>query len=400
MNDLSTLKIINARILCPAELIENGTLIVENGVINRIETGDINKTCDFVLDANGALLSAGFIDIHVHGGGGYDFMDNTVDAFHQIAKTHAQYGTTAMAPTTLSSGYNDLVKTLLTYEQALTVPYDGASFIGMHIEGPYFSVKQRGAQDVRFIKDPDPKEYIELVERFPFIKRWSAAPERKGAMEFGDYLVKKGVLPAIAHTDAIFEEVIEAFDHGFTHATHFYSCMSTVSRRNAYRYAGAVEAAYFLDNMTVELIADGIHLPPALLKLVYKLKGPDKIILITDAMRAAGTLSRDSILGSIKNGLKVIIEDGVAKLPDRSAFAGSIATCDQLLKNMVQLTGIPLSQAINMLTLNPAKLMGVEQTKGSIETGKDADLVIFNDDYQILYTIVKGKIVHQANKQQ
>jgi len=280
---ISSLKIYNANIITPNRVINNGTLIVENGRIKLISEVSIDYKTEQEIDAKGNFLSPGFIDIHVHGGAGHDFMDNTIEAYLEIAKLHARYGTTSFTPTTLSCENEDLLKTLELYEQAEKENTAGAEFIGMHIEGPYFSMKERGAQDPRFIRYPDAKEYEDIVKRSSIIKRWSAAPELEGAIEFGRFLKSKGILPSIAHTDAIYEEVLAAYEIGYSHVTHFYSCMSTVSRRNAYRYAGVVESAYLLDGLTVEIIADGIHLPPPLLKLVYKIKGPDKIALVTDA---------------------------------------------------------------------------------------------------------------------
>ena len=397
---ISSLKIYNANIITPNRVINNGTLIVENGRIKLISEVSIDYKTEQEIDAKGNFLSPGFIDIHVHGGAGHDFMDNTIEAYLEIAKLHARYGTTSFTPTTLSCENEDLLKTLELYEQAEKENTAGAEFIGMHIEGPYFSIKERGAQDPRFIRYPDAKEYEDIVKRSSIIKRWSAAPELEGAIEFGRFLKSKGILPSIAHTDAIYEEVLAAYEIGYSHVTHFYSCMSTVSRRNAYRYAGVVESAYLLDGLTVEIIADGIHLPPPLLKLVYKIKGPDKIALVTDAMRAAGMPPGESILGGLKNGLKVLVEDGVAKLPDRSAFAGSVATTDQLVRNMINLAEVPLTDAIKMMTATPAKIMGVDDKKGSLVEGKDADIVLFDEQINVLYTIVGGKVIYNSHHHQ
>jgi len=397
---ISSLKIYNANIITPNRVINNGTLIVENGKIKLISEVSIDYKTEQEIDAKGNFLSPGFIDIHVHGGAGHDFMDNTIEAYLEIAKLHARYGTTSFTPTTLSCENEDLLKTLELYEQAEKENTAGAAFIGMHIEGPYFSMKERGAQDPRFIRNPDAKEYEDIVKRSSIIKRWSAAPELEGAIEFGRFLKSKGILPSIAHTDAIYEEVLAAYEIGYSHVTHFYSCMSTVSRRNAYRYAGVVESAYLLDGLTVEIIADGIHLPPPLLKLVYKIKGPDKIALVTDAMRAAGMPPGESILGGLKNGLKVLVEDGVAKLPDRSAFAGSVVTTDQLVRNMINLAEVPLTDAIKMMTATPAKIMGVDDKKGSLVEGKDADIVLFDEQINVLYTIVGGKVIYNSHHHQ
>jgi N-acetylglucosamine-6-phosphate deacetylase len=209
---------------------------------------------------------------------------------------------------------------------------DGPELLGLHLEGPYFSMEQRGAQDPRFIKNPDREEYMKILDYSGDIIRWTVAPELEGALEMGRELKSRGVLPSIGHSNAIYEDVQRAFENGFTHVTHLYSGMSMVRRINAYRYAGVVESAFLIDDMTVEIIADGKHLPQSLLKLIYKIKGPDRICLVTDSMRAAGMPDGEYILGSLRTDQKVVVEDGVAKLPDRSAFAGSVATADRLVK--------------------------------------------------------------------
>jgi N-acetylglucosamine-6-phosphate deacetylase len=392
------IKIFNGQIIHQNRIQSGGCLLIENGKIVDVADSDVDFPDAEIVDAQGNFISPGFIDIHIHGGGGSDFMDGTVDAFLQIAQTHAKHGTTSMLPTTLTCEKVDLIQTLEAYQTACVSNQIGADFIGMHLEGPYFAVSQRGAQDPKFIRDPDPSEYKEILSSFDSIKRWSAAPELKGAVEFGKYVTSKGVLAAIAHTDAIYEEVLEAYHHGgFTLATHFYSAMSGVTRRNAFRFAGVIESAYLLDDMDVEIIADGVHLPAPLLKLIYKIKGPDRIALITDAMRAADMPEGESVLGSFKNGLKVIVEDGVAKLPDRTSFAGSVATADRLVRTMLNLAEVPLVETIQMITETPARIMGVSDRKGSLAKGKDADVVIFNDQIEVQKTFVKGRLVYQKN---
>lgn len=392
------LKIYNGQIITPSHIIKDGTILVADGRIAALSEGNIDAPDATGIDARGRYISPGFIDIHIHGGAGHDFMDNTVEAFLAIANLHAQYGTTTMLPTTLTSSKNDLIQTLKTYELADKKNANGSQFIGMHLEGPYFALSQAGAQDTRYIRNPDPAEYKEILSSFPCIRRWSAAPELKGAIEFGRYVTSKGVLAAMAHTDAIYEEALEGFNNGFTLATHLYSGMSGVTRRNAFRYAGVIEAAYLLDDMDVEIIADGIHLPPPLLKLVYKIKGPGKTALITDAMRGAGMPPGDSILGSLKNGLKVIVEDGVAKLPDRSAFAGSVATFDRLVRNMITLADVPLLKAVQMASNTPAEIIKISDKKGSLVVGKDADIILFDTAINIEMTIINGRIVYDGRK--
>lgn len=395
---MNLIKIYNGTIITPHRSIKDGTILIADGKILEVSEKNLHLPDAIEINANGKYISPGFIDIHVHGGGGYDFMDNTLEAFLGIAKAHAKYGTTALMPTTLSCEKQDLLETLSLYDKADLLNNEGAQFIGLHIEGPYFSMKQKGAQDPRYIRNPDPLEYQEILTYSKSIKRWSAAPELPGALAFGEFLRSKNILPAIAHTDAIYEEVLEAYEKGFTHATHFYSCMSGVSRRNAFRYAGVVESAYLLDGMTVEIIADGIHLPAPLLKLVYKIKGAESIALITDAMRAAGMPPGHSVLGSLKDGMEVIVEDGVAKLKDRSAFAGSVATTDRLVRNMIELAEIPLQDTIKMMCETPATIMNIIDKKGTLVKGKDADVVIFDENINVDATMVNGQVVYSASE--
>ncbi len=202
-------------------------------------------------------------------------------------------------------------------------------------------------------------------------------------------------MTSVAHSDATTAEVLKAYENGVSILTHFYSAMSTVTRKNAYRVGGVVEAGYLIDDLFVEVIADGRHLPDELLKLIYKIKGADKICLVTDSMRAAGMPDGDYVLGNREHGMDVIVEDGVAKLTDRSAFAGSVATADRLVRTFMSSTGAPLHEVIKMMTYNPAKIMGIENKTGSIAVGKDADLILFDDNIEIRDIILRGSIVQK-----
>ena len=387
------IKIYNGKVIGPDKIIDHGSVLIEGPRIAGVAEGDVEFSDAILLDARGNFISPGFIDIHVHGGGGNDFMDGTEDAFLEVAKLHARYGTTSMLPTTLSGSRQSLLNVVELYDQVKNKNTDGSQFLGLHLEGPYFAMSQRGAQDPRYVRDPDPDEYREVLSRTNSIRRWSGAPELNGAIEFAQYLLTRNVLPALAHTDAIYEEVIVAFEHGYSLATHLYSAMSGVTRRNAFRYAGVIESAFLIDEMDVEIIADGVHLPAPLLKLVYKIKGPTRTALITDAMRAAGMPPGNSMLGSLTDGLPVIVEDGVAKLPDRTSFAGSVATADRLVRTMVTIAGVDLIDAVTMASATPARIIGVAQEKGSLQTGKDADVIIFNDKIENIMTMIRGKIV-------
>ena len=393
---MERLIITNGKLILPTGIKMGQTLICENGKIEQIiPNGSYQPLVgDKVIDARQNYVSPGFIDMHIHGGGGHDFMDGTIEAFLGVAETHAKYGTTAMVPTTLTSTNEELMTTFTVYRKAKEMNINGSQFIGLHLEGPYFSPKQCGAKDPNFLKKPQAEEYNAILEASKDIIRWSVAPELEGALALGQTLQQHHILPSIAHTDAIYEEVEKAFTAGYTHVTHLYSAMSSVTRKNAFRYAGVVEAAYLIEDMTVEIIADGIHLPKPLLQFVYKFKGVDKTALCTDAMRGAGMPDGESILGSLNNGQKVIIEDGVAKMPDRKAFAGSVATTDRLVRTMIYLAGVPLIDAVRMMTLTAARILHIDKEKGSLEIGKDADIVIFDNQININNTILKGHVIY------
>lgn len=393
---MSRLLLENGILVLSDLILENGYIYIEDKKITKIGQGclDVGEGVRRV-DVGKKYISPGFIDMHVHGGGGFDFMDGTIEAFLGVSETHVRYGTTAMCPTTLTAEKEHIYTVLDVYKEALLQNKKGSSWLGMHLEGPYLAMSQRGAQDAKYIRNPEEKEYRDILAYSDHIVRWSAAPELPGALAFASYLKTKGVIPSLAHTDALFEEVIEAYDQGFCLATHFYSAMSTIVRRNAKRYAGVIEAGYYLDGMDVEIIADGIHVPPSLMKLIYKIKGADHIALVTDAMRAAAMPEGTSVLGRLKDGLPVLVEEGVAKLLDRSAFAGSVSTANRLIRNYMKLAEVPLIDAVRMMTLTPARILGVDEVKGSLQRGKDADIVVFDSELEIYMTVVEGDIKYE-----
>lgn len=382
----------NAQIIT-ATGIKKGELLTSDDKIEKVVYDDeIEGNYDEVIDVNGKYLSPGFIDIHTHGAGDHDFMDGTLDAFYEASKTHMQYGTTSIVPTSITSTKESLLNFVELFNKVELNREELPNILGLHLEGPYFAESQKGAQDARFLRDPEKSEYEEVLKRTDRIIRWSFAIELDGSTEFLKTLREHDIISSLAHSDATTDEVYKSYENGVSVLTHFYSGMSTVSRKDAYRIGGAVEAGYLIDDLFVEVIADGKHLPKELLQLIFKVKGPDKICLVTDSMRAAGMPSGDSILGSKQDGMKVLVEDGVAKLPDRSAFAGSVATTDRLVRTFYNNTTASLSETVKMMTLTPAKLMRIDSEKGSIAEGKDADLVIFDDNIDIELVMVMGKI--------
>ena len=391
---MKTTKIINGKIVTGGECFA-GIVVLKDGVIDYVGTEDIQASEDAqVIDAQGCYVAPGFIDMHTHGAGGADFMDGTVEAYLTAARMHAVHGTTLLYPTTLTSTNESLYGSFATYLKAKELNTEGAQFGGMHLEGPYFSPTFAGAQDPRYLRNPRPEEYLEILDKCPALARWSFAPELDGAPEFAAELKKRGIVASIGHTNATFGECAAAYESGANLMTHFYSCMSTISRRNAFRYAGTIEYGYIQDGMNVEIIADGIHVPQDLLHLLLKIKGVDKICLVTDSMRGAGMPEGPSILGGLADGQEVIVEDGVAKLLDKSAFAGSVATADRLIRTMVQIAGCSVADAVLMLTENPAKVMGIAENKGALKQGMDADVVIFDENINIKNTIINGKVIY------
>ena len=386
--------ITNGRIIAP-DGIKEAALLYEKDKILGISTV-VPSDIDEVIDAGGNYVSPGFIDIHTHGAGGADFMDGTVEAYLTAARMHARHGTTLLYPTTLTCSNEVLFASFDIYRTACESNKDGSRFGGIHLEGPYLSPSQAGAQDARYLRNPRKEDYLEILDRSRDIARWTFSPELEGAPEFAAELQKRGILASMGHTNATFEQCDEAFKNGARHLTHFFSCMSTITRRNAYRYAGVLEYGYYQDGISLEIIGDGIHVPSTLLHLIFKLRGIDNIALITDSMRGAGMPDGIYKLGDLRDGQDVIVEDGVAKLMDRSAFAGSVATADRLVRTMISAGGRTLEESVRMASLNPARFMGIDGRTGSLEAGKDADILIFDEDINIKRTIVNGKTVYKC----
>lgn len=388
---------VNASLVTAGRMLQDSFVAVQDGYILAVSTGDAPERFHSweIIDINGAYLCPGFIDSHCHGGGGHDFMDGSVEAILGAARAHMRHGTTTIAPTTLSCPDSELFAFLENYKAAAQVTENMPHFLGAHLEGPHFSPAQAGAQPPEYLKPPSVKFAREVLARGEgAIVRWSIAPELDGALETGDYLREMGVLPSIAHTDAMYDDIAAAAQHGYTHMTHFYSGMSQMKRVNAFRVLGAVECGYLMDEMRIELIADGMHLPPELLRLILKLKPHDKITLVTDSMRGAGMPDGPSVLGSLKGGLPVILEGGIAKLPDRSAFAGSMATSDRLVRVMVEKAGLTLPEAVELITGNAAKLYGIYDRAGDIAPGKQADMVVLDNTLHAAQVYVSGAAVN------
>lgn len=370
-----------------------GWLVTEDGKISALDEGNFADSFDGeIIDCDGAYLAPGFIDTHIHGGWDCDFMDAEEEGFRRIAEYHSSNGVTSMLATTLAGDREETKKVLATFNRvAPTVSC--CNLLGVHLEGPYFSPLQKGAQDPKYIKDPDMDEAEDYLS-FGCVKRWSVAPELSGAIPFGKYLSEKGVVVSVAHTDADYYTVKEAAENGYTLMTHLYSGMSQARIRDGRRVGGAVEAGLLLDDLYVELISDGFHLTESVLQLIMRCKGADKIILTSDAMRGAG-LPDGSVtkLGSRDKGQEVRIYGGVAHTMDGTAFAGSVASGNRLLKTILSNTSATLVEGVRMLTKNPATLLEIDDKKGTLAVGFDADLVLFDEDINIIRVMNGGKLL-------
>lgn len=378
-------QIINGRILTPGGWLEGGSVVTDAGVIVAVPDSSLHIEGAEVIDAKGASIVPGGIEMHVHGGGGRDFMEGTEEAFRVAVDAHLQHGTTAIYPTLSSSTVPMIEQAMATCDKLMAEP--DSPIMGLHLEGPYFNMKQAGAQIPEWIKAPVPEEYEPLLAKSKCLKRWDEAPELEGSIEFIKACRRHGVLPSIGHTRATYEEVKAANEAGMTHATHFYNAMPVVYKNREFKTAGTVESIFVEENMTVEMIADGIHVPPVMLRMIYQIKGVERTALITDSLACAATE------GDAAFDPRVVLEDGVCKLADRSALAGSIATMDRLIRTCVQQAGIPLADACRMASETPARIMGIYDRKGSIEKGKDADIIMLDDALELKFVMQRGRVV-------
>ncbi|MBE6541800.1 MAG: N-acetylglucosamine-6-phosphate deacetylase [Ruminococcaceae bacterium] len=380
--------ITNVEIITPGKTINNSSVLIRDGKIEAVYTDGIAPliAVDEYVDGEGMYLSAGFIDLHVHGGGGHDFMDATEEAFIGGLETHLKHGTTSCVPTTLTAEMEELGDAFAAYRRvkASAKATELPDLLGMHLEGPYISAEMAGAQDLEYMKLPSDgswKDIIRMAEGA--LKIWTVAPELEGAAEMCASLKDSGIIFSAGHSSARYSDVVAAIESGYTMATHLYSSMSTIIREQGHRVLGLLEASLLHDEICVEVIADGIHLPIPLLQLIYKTKGKDRMVLVTDAMRGAGMPDGDYLLGSLTRGQLVQVFDGIAHMPDGISFAGSVATTDRLVRVMTKQAGLPLHEVVTMLTVNPARELGIADRKGRISAGYDADLVLFDDDINV-----------------
>lgn len=377
-------QIINGKIFTPQGWIEDGSVVIRDGHILEVTNCDLPLTGAKQVDARGRYIVPGYVCMHAHGGGGRDFTECTEEAFRTAIEAHLKHGATTIFPTISSTSYDNIKQGIAVCEKLMEE--ESTPVMGLHLEGPYLNPKRASDQFGDNLAEPDAEAYTSLVESTGCIKRWDASPELPGALEFARYLKEKGIVATISHTEAEYPEVKAAFEAGFTHVSHFYNGMPGFHKNREYKYEGTVESVYLIDDMTIELIADGRHLPDTILRLASKVKGVEKTCLVTASLAYAGVDAKEV------NDPKIIIEDGVCKSRDLKQLVGSVATMDVLVQNMVK-AGVSLEDTLRMATETPAKIMGVYDRKGSLEKGKDADILILDKKLRVRSAWSKGQLI-------
>ena len=384
----SRLLITGGNIITPRKILGGHSIVIENDKIAGIIPSKITIDNCQSISADGLYVSPGFIDLHVHGGNGSDFMDATVEDIREIIRYHTQGGTTGLLATTASESHLNIMDAIQALDQAH--PITGAKLLGIHIEGPYFNYDKRGCHLATAIRDPQPEDYLPMLEATDLIRLMTLAPEIDGADQLIAELSHRGIVASCGHTNASYRQIQKACELGLQHSTHLYCAMSGVIKNGPQREGGVIESTLLMDHLTTEVIADGQHLPAELLKLAVKCKGFDRLAVVTDAQRGAGMPDGIYAFGS-KNGTKSIVKNGVATTPDNTGYASSTIQMNQAIRVMRDLADVPLVEAIKMASLVPARIIGVDDQLGSLEVGKIADLVLFNQTIDVHKVIINGK---------
>jgi N-acetylglucosamine-6-phosphate deacetylase len=391
------MRILKGNIITPYEIIKNGMIVIDNGIIEDIFRDGSTPVSGDITDIGNGYILPGLIDIHNHGGAGYDYMDATEEAFNAISVYLASHGVTTSLATTVTAPLKSILNCLKNFRE-MSGSVTGCRLLGIHLEGPYLSVRNKGAQPEDYLLTPEKDGYGFVLEYADIIKLITVSPELPGMRRMIRDLKRAGIVISGGHDDAVELEIFPAIDAGMTHTTHIYCAMSTLQKRNTSRYCGLCEIAMSDDRLTTEMIADNHHIPATFAKIIYKLKGADKVCIVSDCLRAGGLENQGGIfyLGQAgEKGHPIIIEDGIAMLPDKSRFAGSVQALDRMIKNCVQDSGIPLPDAVRMASLTPASVIGIHKETGSIAIGKRADICIMDNDFNVTETILEGRTIYQ-----
>jgi N-acetylglucosamine-6-phosphate deacetylase len=378
----------NGRVILPEEIVTGKALVVEaNKILGMAGTASLGNGVQ-QFDVGGRYIAPGLIDIHTHGALDHTFNEPTVEAFTSITRENATRGVTSLLATVTTAPIPNLVECLEFSRRWMQEPHAGSQVLGVHVEGPYFNMAQKGAQDPKNVRNPDDGTPDILLEHHDVIKIMTFAPELPGALELTVRLARLGIVPAAGHSSAIDEDVLAAITAGLRHVIHLWSGQSSTLREGPWRKPGLLEASLVFDGLTAEIIADSKHLPPTLMKLAYKCLGPDRLCAVSDASSGAGLAEGARFrMGE----MEYEVHDGVGMMLDRSAFAGSTTLVNQMIPILTGVVGIPLVEAIRMLTLTPARVIGVDDRKGSLETGKHADIAVFEEDFTAWRTMIRGQ---------
>ena len=385
--------LVNGSVVLPHDRVEGKAVVVEDGTILGIE--DVGALGDDIpkISVDGRLITPGLIDIHTHGALNHSFDEPLAEAYATITGEQARRGVTAVLATLTTAPLPGMLAALRFCQDWMSQPRPGAQVLGAHVEGPFFSHEEKGAQDDDYILTPEDSPADSLLEYHDVIRVLTCAPEVPGALDLIRRLVGLGIVPAAGHSNARDVEVLAAMEAGLRHTIHIWSGQSSTIRVGAWRRPGLLETTLAFDELTAEMISDNRHLPPTLMKLAYKCKGPDRLCVVSDATGGAG-LPEGTVFGSAE--MEYVVGDGVALLPDGTSFAGSTTLLDRMLTVLTTVVGIPVVEAVRMASLTPARVIGVEDRKGSLEAGKDADLAVFDADFRVWQTMIRGQWVWTA----
>lgn len=347
------------------------------------------------IDAQGKYIAPGYVDIHVHGGAGADFMDGTDEAFETVLACHARHGTTSLTPTTTVARHDQILTVLETTRRFQTRPDGGgARVLGAHFYGPYFRYEARGAHPGGPIRPPAAAEYLQYLEYCDALATATVAAELPEAEAFVRACRERGVRSNVGHSWATFEQMRSAVGWGVRHVDHLFCAMSDKSKLRQFQMypmqGGVLEASLYFDELTTEIISDGKHLSADLMLLAHKFKGPDRLALVTDCNRALDMPEGRYMIGPLDGGEPLISRDGVGMMPDGSALASSIVGMDHMVRTFVALTGLPVWEAIRMASLTPARIVGWDDQLGSLDTGKRADVLVLDRELNVERVFVGG----------